>query len=113
MKHFKTAIKILISLGLGIGLIVWFWTSMSETDKTETINAFKRANYFWVILAPIIGLLANFFRTQRWILMLRPLGYTPGYWNTFFAVLIMYFFNLFVPRLFELTRFKILAEYEN
>ncbi len=113
MKNLKTFLKILISLGLGIGLIIWFWNSMSATDKSETLEAFKRANYFWVILAPIIGLLANFFRTQRWILMLRPLGYTPGYWNTFFAVLIMYFFNLFVPRLGEVTRCTILAEYEN
>jgi hypothetical protein len=53
MNNFKTVIKIFISLGLGIGLIIWFWDSMSATDKAETINAFKRANYFWVILAPI------------------------------------------------------------
>lgn len=113
MKHFKTAIKILISLGLGIGLIVWFWTSMSETDKTETINAFKRANYFWVLLTPMIGFFANFIRTQRWRLMLRPLGYNPGYWNTFHSVMVMYFFNLFVPRLGEITRCTMLSEYEN
>lgn len=113
MKNFKTVIKILISLGLGVGLIVWFWTSMSETDKTETINAFKRANYFWVLMAPLVGFLGNFIRTQRWRLMLRPLGYNPGYWNTFHSVMVMYFFNLFVPRLGEVTRCTMLAEYEN
>ncbi|MFN8260645.1 MAG: lysylphosphatidylglycerol synthase transmembrane domain-containing protein [Chitinophagales bacterium] len=113
MKNFKTSIKILISLGLGIGLIVWFWTSMSETDKTETVNAFKRANYFWVLMGPLVGFLGNFIRTQRWRLMLRPLGYNPGYWNTFHAVMVMYFFNLFVPRLGEVTRCTMLAEYED
>lgn len=112
MKNFKNVIKILLSLGLGIGLIIWFWNNMSETEKNETISAFKRANYFWVIIAPIIGLVANVLRTQRWRLMLRPLGYNPEYWNTFFAVMIMYFFNLFVPRLGEVTRCTILAEYE-
>ncbi len=45
--------------------------------------------------------------------MLRPIGYNPSYWNTFFSVMIMYFFNLFVPRLGEVTRCSILAKYEN
>ena len=112
MKNAKTFIKIIISLGLGIGLIIWFWNSMSEADKEETILAFKRANYFWVLLAPLIGFLANFIRTQRWRLMLRPLGYNPNYWNTFHSVMVMYFFNLFVPRLGEVTRCTMLAEYE-
>lgn len=112
MKNTKTLIKIILSLGLGIGLIIWFWNSMSEADKTETIQAFKRANYFWVLLAPLIGFIANFVRTQRWRLMLRPIGYNPNYWNTFHAVMVMYFFNLFVPRLGEVTRCTMLAEYE-
>ena len=85
---------------------------MSESDKAETINAFKRANYFWVILAPLIGFIGNFIRTQRWRLMLRPLGYNPNYWNTFHCVMVMYFFNLFVPRLGEVTRCSFLAQYE-
>ncbi|HQD13221.1 MAG TPA: lysylphosphatidylglycerol synthase transmembrane domain-containing protein, partial [Chitinophagales bacterium] len=113
MKNLKTTIKILLSLGLGIGLITWFWSAMSEQDKTETISAFKRANYFWVIMAPLIGFAGNFFRTQRWRLMLKPLGYEPSFVNTFFSVMIMYFFNLFVPRLGEVTRCTILAQYEH
>ena len=112
MNNIKTVIKILFSLGLGIGLIIWFWDSMSKSDKAETINAFKRANYFWVILAPLIGFIGNFIRTQRWRLMLRPLGYNPNYWNTFHCVMVMYFFNLFVPRLGEVTRCSFLAQYE-
>lgn len=112
MKHTKTFLKIFLSLGLGIGLIVWFWSSMSDIEKTETIQAFKRANYFWVILAPLIGFVANFARTQRWRLMLRPIGYSPSFWNTFHSVMVMYFFNLFVPRLGEVTRCTMLAEYE-
>lgn len=113
MNPFKKILKILISLGLGIALIIWFWNSMSGSDKTETINAFKRANYFWVLMAPLVGFFGNFIRTQRWRLMLRPLGYNPGYWNTFHAVMVMYFFNLFVPRLGEVTRCTLLAEYED
>lgn len=57
--------------------------------------------------------LGNFIRTQRWRLLLRPLGYNPNYWNTFHSVMVMYFFNLFVPRLGEVTRCSFLAQYEN
>lgn len=113
MKNLKSIIKVLLSLGFGAGIIIWFWTSMSENDKAQTIDAFKRANYFWVLLAPFIGFLANFIRTQRWILLLRPLNYHPSYYNTFNSVMLMYFFNLFVPRLGEVMRCTILAKYED
>jgi uncharacterized membrane protein YbhN (UPF0104 family) len=112
-KNLGTAIKVLLSLGLGIGLIWWYVAKMTPEQKTETMDAFRRADYFWVLMAPCIGLVSNFLRTQRWRLMLRPLGFNPGFWNTFFSVMIMYFFNLFVPRLGEVTRCTILAQYED
>jgi hypothetical protein len=112
-KNLGTIIKVLLSLGLGIGLIYWYISKMTPQERTETISAFKRADYFWVLMAPLLGFLSNFIRTQRWRLMLRPLGYSPGYWNTFFSVMNMYFFNLFIPRLGEVTRCTILARYEN
>lgn len=113
MKKVVDILKILLSLGLGIGLITWFWNAMSDEEKNQTISAFKRANYFWVILVPIFGLLANFVRTQRWILLLRPIGYNPNYAITFHSVMTMYFFNLFVPRLGEVMRCTYLSKYEN
>jgi uncharacterized protein (TIRG00374 family) len=113
LKNIGSIIKVLLSLGFGVGVIVLFWNAMSEEDKTQTIFAFKRANYFWVILAPVIGFIANFVRTQRWRLLLRPVGYNPNYGNTFYAVMTMYFFNLFVPRLGEVMRCTILAKYED
>lgn len=112
-KNAGTILKVALSLGLGLGLIWWYISKMSPDQQAETINAFKRANYNWVLLAPAIGFLSNFLRTQRWRLMLKPLGYEPAFWNTFFSVMIMYFFNLFVPRLGEVTRCTILARYED
>lgn len=113
MKNFKSILKVLISLGLGVGVIIWFWNAMPEEDKNQTIDAFKRANYFYLLIAPLIGFIANFIRTQRWILLLRPLNCNPSYYNTFHSVMVMYFFNLFVPRLGEVMRCSILAKYED
>lgn len=112
-KYIIPAIKFALSLGVGIGLIIWFMGQMSDSDKQHVIADIKRANYFWVAVPPVLGMVSNFFRTQRWRLLLRPLGYNPGYWNTFLSVMIMYFLNLFFPRLGEVSRCGVLARYED
>lgn len=85
---------------------------MTPEQRQETIDSFGRANYFWLLMPLIFGFLSNFSRAQRWRLLLRPLGYNPSFIKTFFSVLTMYFFNLFIPRLGEVSRCGILAKYE-
>lgn len=85
---------------------------MTPQQKQDTLDAFARADYFWIILAPILGLISNLSRAQRWRQLLEPTGHKPGFWNTFCAVMMMYFFNLFFPRLGEVTRCGMLARYE-
>lgn len=111
-QYLISGLKIAISLGLGVGLIVFMINKLSPADKEGIIDAFKRANYFWVLLAPVLGMLSNFSRAQRWRQLLQPLGHNPGFANTYFSIMLMYFFNLFVPRLGEVTRCSILARYE-
>lgn len=86
---------------------------ITPEHKQMIADSFKRANYSWVILLIFFGLLSNFFRTERWRILLKPLGYTPNYWNTFSAVMIMFFANLLFPRLGEVMRCTILYKYEN
>lgn len=111
-KHLGNIIKLVVTLGIGVGLVYWFVGQMSESDKQHVVEDIKRANYFWVLLPPIIGLVSNYFRTERWRLLLRSLGHNPGFWNTFFSVMMMYFLNLFFPRLGEVSRCGALARYE-
>lgn len=111
-KHLASAIKLLLSLGLGIGLIWWIVSHMTPEEQEKTWDAFKRAKYGWILLAPVLGILSNLSRTQRWRQLLEPTGHKPGYWNTFFSIMMMYFFNLFFPRLGEVTRCGVLARYE-
>lgn len=86
---------------------------ITPEHKQMIADSFKRANYSWVVLLIFFGLLSNFFRTERWRILLKPLGYTPNYWNTFSAVMIMFFANLLFPRLGEVMRCTILYKYEN
>jgi uncharacterized protein (TIRG00374 family) len=112
-KYLLNFLKLAISLSIGIGIVYWFLGQMSDTEKQEVIADVKRANYLWVCIPLALGLLSNYFRAQRWRLLLRPLGYNPGIFNTFFSVMIMYFLNLFFPRLGEVSRCGVLSRYEN
>ena len=110
-KYLSGIIKLAISLGIGGALVYWFLSQMSESDKQQVISDLQRANYFWVIAGPTVGLISNAFRTQRWRLLLKPLGYQPRFWNTFFSVMMMYFLNLFFPRLGEVSLCVVLNRY--
>lgn len=111
-KQLGNILKFLISLGIGIGLVIWSLKGITPEQKQMIFDSFKRANYSWLVLLMVFGLGSNFFRAQRWRLLLRPLGYNPNYWNTFSAVMIMFFANLAFPRLGEVLRCSILAKYE-
>lgn len=106
-------IQLVLSVGLGAGLVYWFINQMTPEQIDATIESFKRANYLWLFVALIFGFISGFLRAQRWRLMLKPVGYYPGYWNTFFSINVMFFANLFIPRLGEVSRCGILAKYEN
>ncbi|HLP51597.1 MAG TPA: lysylphosphatidylglycerol synthase transmembrane domain-containing protein [Chitinophagales bacterium] len=112
-KHIGNFIKLAVSLGIGVGLVYWFVGQMSDSDKQQVLQDIKRANYFWVAVPPLLGLLSNYFRAERWRLLLQSLGYKPGAVNTFLSVMMMYFLNLFFPRLGEVSRCGVLARYEN
>lgn len=111
-KQLGNFLKFIISLGIGVGLVFWSLKDVTAEQKKMILDAFKSANYFWLFLLMFIGLASNFFRAQRWRLLLRPIGYNPNYWNTFSAVMAMFFFNLLFPRLGELMRCTILYRYE-
>ena len=112
-KHIGNVIKLALSLGIGVGLIYWFVGQMKPDEIQLTIDAFKRTDYRWIMLAPIMGLVSNISRAERWRMLLEPTGHKPGFWNTYFSVMMMYLFNLFLPRLGEVTRCTVLARYEN
>ena len=107
-----TGIKFIVFLGLGIFIIWLSLRNLTDSEKTEIIHSFKTANYYWVILAIVLGVFSHLLRTLRWMILLEPMGYRPSVKNTFFAVMIGYFANMAFTRLGEVTRCGILAKYE-
>ena len=110
--RFSTVIKFVLFLGLGV-LVIWLsLRNLTGYEKTQILIAFKTANYNWVILAIVLGMISHLLRSLRWMLFFEPMGYHPSLKNTFYAVMIGYFANLAFPRLGEVSRCGILAKYE-
>jgi len=108
-----TFLKFILFLGLGIFIIWLSLRGLTPLEKDQILHSFRIANYSWVILTIVMGILSHVLRSLRWMLFFEPMGYKPSFKNTFFAVMVGYFANLAFPRLGEVTRCGILARYES
>lgn len=111
-KKILSVLKVLLFISLGIAVIGWFWHNLTESDKQKFWNSIEQANYFWLGFSIILGAMSHLSRALRWRLIIHPFGYSPRVPNLFFAVMNMYFANMAVPRLGEITRCAILQQYE-
>lgn len=77
---------------------------MKGIDFKRILADLKTANYFWVVLGMIVGLIAFVARAYRWNLLIEPLGYRPSVKNSYHAVAIGYIANIALPRLGEFSK---------
>ncbi|PUZ20315.1 hypothetical protein GA0116948_114105 [Chitinophaga costaii] len=111
-KTLKQVLNIVVFLGIGL-LLIWLANhDMTAADRADIVAAFKRANYWLVLPAMIIGVFSHLFRAARWNLLIAPLGFKPRLINSFFSVMVGYLVNLGVPRVGEISRCAVLARYE-
>lgn len=100
----------MIPLLLGVVLV---WYSLSQISISKLIQYFKDADYFWIVIGVICGVLSHLSRAYRWLFIAEPLGYNPKLVNSFMSVYSAYLINLTIPRAGEVARASILANYEN
>jgi len=107
-----TILQYLFFLALGIFLVWWSVSKMSDKDLADCKNALQSARYFLFIPVFFILFISHISRAIRWKILMKPMGYTPTFLNTFFAVMVGYLANLAVPRLGEILKCTILGKYE-
>jgi uncharacterized protein (TIRG00374 family) len=100
----KTLLQILKIAGfLALGFLLLFFAFRGvELDKLA--STLRRANFWWIGLSLLFAALSFFSRARRWMLLIEPLGFTPGFWNTYHSLMIGYLSNFALPRLGEVTR---------
>lgn len=111
-RNLFSAFKILFFLAIGIFFIWIFLRKLTLDQKHEIWDSFINANYLWLLVSIILGILSHVIRALRWNSLLEPMGYKPKLKNTFSAVMIGYLANTALPRLGEVTRCGVLNKYE-
>lgn len=73
---------------------------------------FKSVNYFWILMIFVVNIISNISRAIRWKMLLQSLGYQPKLSNAFMTTFVGYFTNLGLPRMGEVIRAGLMAQYE-
>lgn len=108
----KNALKFLLFLGIGVGLVYLIVSKITPADWQNIKQAASGANYLWVVISIIPAVLSHILRAARWQMLIEPIDKKPGLANTFAAVMIGYMANYAVPRLGEVSRCGVLSRYE-
>ena len=111
-KKIKKTLFIVLPIALGVFLIWNFLGRLSAEDKTAIVNSFKTANYWWVVLSLLFGILSHLSRAYRWQFLLEPMGYKPAFANSTMTVLMAYLVNLVMPRAGDVARGTAISKYE-
>ena len=88
--------------GIGAALLWVITKDLTEQDRNDIAESFHEANYWWVVLSVVIGIISHIFRALRVADDAQtPLGHEPRLITTFASVMVAYWHNLAVPRLGE------------
>lgn len=79
----------------------------------KIINDFKTVKPFWLLVVMLAFLISNVSRALRWRMLVKPMGYSVGFGNTFWPIMAGYFANLALPRMGEVVRAGLFSRYEN
>ncbi|MEN9686304.1 MAG: hypothetical protein RLZZ28_2090, partial [Bacteroidota bacterium] len=111
-KKWFSILQYLFFLGLGVFLVWWSLHQIPDNKWGEFRKSLETADFSLILPVFLILSLSHVLRALRWRILMRPMGYTPSFLNSFFAVMIGYLANLAVPRLGEVLKCTILAKYE-
>lgn len=112
-KQISKWLSILLPIALGVFLIGYTYNKFTPQQLEEIKFQFKNADYTYILISLVFGIIALLSRAYRWSFTLEPLGYQPKFANSFMAVCVSYFMNMTVPRSGEVSRALVLKKYED
>jgi glycosyltransferase 2 family protein len=125
-KSVIQVLKFSLFLGIGLAIMTWLYNGQNAAFQEQLrlegkqpypllrkiFDDFKSVNLFWIGTTLLAFSISNWSRAIRWNMLIEPLGYTPKTLNSFFAVNISYFTNLWLSRAGEVVRASALAKTE-
>ncbi len=112
-SKFKSVLKSSLPILIGLGLVYYMlFYRMQPEERTAMMTSMKEANFWWIGLSLILGIISHLSRAYRWKFTLNALGHEPKFLNSFYSVMIGYMMNLLVPRMGEISRCVYFSRYE-
>jgi glycosyltransferase 2 family protein len=108
----KGILQFIILLSIGLAFIWFSLRKITTEEKTSIINAFKTADYSWVLLSMVISFFSHSIRAYRWNLLLEPTGHRVNLLNSNCYVFVGYLANYGIPRMGEVTRCSLATKYD-
>ena len=113
IKSTKSILQFIVLLGIGV-LFIWLSVrSITPEQKGKIIDAFKQANYFWIVVSLLNSWLSHFLRAYRWNYLLKPTGHKINLVNANCYVMIGYLANYGIPRMGEISRCTLAPKYDD
>ncbi|MBM3418104.1 MAG: flippase-like domain-containing protein [Bacteroidetes bacterium] len=109
----KWFLKVGLPLAFGIYLTWYFFNQMSEEAMNSFYRALREADYTFVALSLLLGIISYWSRAERWKYTLEPMGFKSNAWNRYHSLMIGYIVNLTVPRAGEASRALMLQRSDN
>lgn len=100
-KRLLSVLNFTIFLLIGLFLL---WLVFRKIDIKNVVEQIAEANYWWVVLSFVFGVISHFARALRWNILINSLGYKTKALTTFYAVMVGYLANMAIPRLGEVSR---------
>jgi len=110
VKKVLSVFNYLVFLLLGV---LFLWLVFRNLNGKEILEEILHADYMWIVLCMLAGILSHVTRAARWNLLINSMGHQPHLSTTFYAVMTGYLANTAVPRLGEVTRCGVLSKKEN
>ena len=110
MKKVLSVFNYLVFLLLGV---LFLWLVFRNLNGKEIMEEILHADYLWIVLCMVAGVLSHLARAARWNLLINSMGHQPRLSTTFYAVMTGYLANTAVPRLGEVTRCGVLSKKGN
>ena len=104
----KNALQYIVLLLFTAGLL-WYALSSIEVKEGQSrldfiLGTWALAEKKYLLISAMIALISHILRSERWKILLHPLGYRIRSLTSFFSVMVGYFINLAIPRGGEVSR---------
>lgn len=106
-SRIKSAFKYLAMIAV-TALLLWLSLRGLKVEGESKVDflweAWKKSDKIYLWLMAIVAVFSHILRALRWKMLLHPLGYHVGLFNSFISLMTGYLVNLAVPRGGEVSR---------